>query len=1028
MKTLILTLLALTGTVHAAGTVFSTVLSGSGQDYATSVASDAQGNVYVAGLTYSPDFPVTAGAYQTTFGLTCDAFIAKVGPDGKLIWATYLGGILDDWATGIALDRAGNVWVTGWTRSANFPLVNPIQGVLDGGASDDFDAFVAELDPTGAKLLFSTFLGGAADDGGAGIALDSAGNVYVAVSSNSETGYPGVQNPPNASGINVTKLSPQGALIYTCFHPNGVASAIALDSTGAVYVAGSTSSAGFTPSLEGFGAPASQLAIAFKISADGSTKLYDKTFGGSTQANATTIAVDSAGEAWIAGSTASADFPLMHPLQSTVGARPIWKTTNGGGTWTPVDNLPFALPQMLAVDPTTPTTLYEATADLGVFTSTDGGATWTHANSGIASTNVQAVAVDPVHPLTVYAATATTVYKSTDGASTWSAIDSPGAPATQISVDAQNTNIVYTASTNTFYGYATYFRKSTDGGATWANVTFPASTGVSSLALDPRVSGHLVAASNMTLFCCGPNENSVPAYLYSSLDGGATWTQIQQVGAPVPSGLIADGSTNPTTFYYGLALRSTDGGVTWTALPWPPFSPSDISVSAIAVDPSGALYAAVYNTGIFVCVDHGQTWTPVTGSAGPVGFSIVPAGSAGTLYTVVNQVGTAGFVSKLSADGSTLDFSTYLRGHATLTPSLSYAGESGDFAMQNWIAGIALDPSGNVVVTGGTRAIDFPTVNPAQAANAGLADAFAATISADGSTLMNSTYFGGSQDDGALAVALDSTANVILAGQTWSPDFPVPGGSPLPFTYGDAFVVKLSTGAPAISSVLNGASFQTGIEAGSWVMIKGVNLANTTRTWNNSDFSGDNLPTSLSGVSVTIDGKPAFPYYISPTQINVQAPSDSTVGTVNVVVDNNGAVSAPATAQLQAVAPAFFLDPGTNYIIASLLPNYAGVGAPSAPAKPGDTLVLWATGFGPTTPAAPAGVEVSGAPATPLPTVTVGGMSVPVVSSVLTTGTAGLYQVTVELPANVPTGSVLVQASIGGASTPSGVTLFIGAQ
>jgi uncharacterized protein (TIGR03437 family) len=331
------------------------------------------------------------------------------------------------------------------------------------------------------------------------------------------------------------------------------------------------------------------------------------------------------------------------------------------------------------------------------------------------------------------------------------------------------------------------------------------------------------------------------------------------------------------------------------------------------------------------------------------------------------------------------------------------------------------------VVTGGTRAVDFPTVNPAQAANAGLADAFAATISADGGTLMNSTYFGGSQDDGALAAAIDSTGNVILAGQTWSGDFPVPGGSQLPFTYGDAFVVKLATGAPVIGSVLNGASFLPGIEAGSWVMIKGVNLANTTRIWGSADFNGNNLPVSLSGVSVTIDGLPAFPYYISPTQINVQAPSGNTLGAVNVVVDNNGTVSALATVPLQSFAPAFFMDPGTNYAIASRLPNYALVGTPSAPANPGDTLVLWATGFGPTTPTVPAGVEVSGAPATlSLPVVTVGGMQVTVISSVLTPGSAGVYQIAIQLPANVPTGNVTVQASIGGAETPGGITLFIG--
>jgi uncharacterized protein (TIGR03437 family) len=122
------------------------------------------------------------------------------------------------------------------------------------------------------------------------------------------------------------------------------------------------------------------------------------------------------------------------------------------------------------------------------------------------------------------------------------------------------------------------------------------------------------------------------------------------------------------------------------------------------------------------------------------------------------------------------------------------------------------------------------------------------------------------------------------------------------------------------------------------------------------------------------------------------------------------------------------MDPGTNYAIASRLPSYAVVGTPSAPAHAGDMLVLWATGFGPTIPTAPAGVEVTGAPATPLPAVTVGGVNVPAISSVLTTGTAGLYQLTIQLPANVPTGNVAVQASIGGSQTQPGVTLFVAAQ
>ena len=112
MRKLLLLLLLLAATAHGAGTIFSSVLSGLGEEYASAVTSDAQGNAYVVGLTYSPDFPVTAGAYQTTFGQTCDAFIAKIGLDGKVIWSTYLGGILDDWATGVG-STAPAMW---WSR------------------------------------------------------------------------------------------------------------------------------------------------------------------------------------------------------------------------------------------------------------------------------------------------------------------------------------------------------------------------------------------------------------------------------------------------------------------------------------------------------------------------------------------------------------------------------------------------------------------------------------------------------------------------------------------------------------------------------------------------------------------------------------------------------------------------------------------------------------------------------------------------------------------------------------------------
>lgn len=233
-------------------------------------------------------------------------------------------------------------------------------------------------------------------------------------------------------------------------------------------------------------------------------------------------------------------------------------------------------------------------------------------------------------------------------------------------------------------------------------------------------------------------------------------------------------------------------------------------------------------------------------------------------------------------------------------------------------------------------------------------------------------------------------------------------------------------GPVAITKVVNAASFTAPIEAGSWVMIQGTDLAKDTRLWQSSDFNGNNLPTQLDGTSVTIDGIPAYVEYISPTQINVLAPADSTTGSVNVVVTNNGQSSAPATVQLQTYAPAFFMPPAYN-AIASALPNYTAVTS-TAPAMPGDMVVLWGTGFGPTTPQVPAGTTVTGAPVTStLPVVTVGGVQVPVISSVLTTGTVGLYQITIQLPANVPTGTPAVQASIGGMQTQPGVTLFVSA-
>src|SRR5262249_9387956 len=149
---------------------YSTYLGGSGLDVASGIAVDGNDLAYVAGYTQSSDFPTTAGAYQTTAaGGADDAFVTRLTNTGAIDYSTYLGGSAADIGRGIAVDGIGDAYVTGYTQSSDFPTsIGAFQTALGGGN----DAFVSELDPTGGALLYSTYLGGGADDYGASIAVD----------------------------------------------------------------------------------------------------------------------------------------------------------------------------------------------------------------------------------------------------------------------------------------------------------------------------------------------------------------------------------------------------------------------------------------------------------------------------------------------------------------------------------------------------------------------------------------------------------------------------------------------------------------------------------------------------------------------------------------------------------------------------------------------------------------------------------------------------------------------------------------
>jgi len=234
---------------------------------------------------------------------------------------------------------------------------------------------------------------------------------------------------------------------------------------------------------------------------------------------------------------------------------------------------------------------------------------------------------------------------------------------------------------------------------------------------------------------------------------------------------------------------------------------------------------------------------------------------------------------------------------------------------------------------------------------------------------------------------------------------------------------------PSITSVSNAAGGVTGIASNTYISIFGSNLAPITRNWTNSDFSGTNLPTSLDGVSVSVNGKPAFVYYISPKQIDVLTPVDTATGTVPIVVTDNGLVSASTTATMNAFSPAFFLLKD-NASVAALHASGALVGATtlyagdSTPAGPGETITLFGTGFGPTTPAITNGAIVAAPQAVATaPTVTIGGATAQVVYAGLVS--AGVYQLNVIVPAATANGSPAVVATVGSVSSSGTATVAV---
>jgi uncharacterized protein (TIGR03437 family) len=233
---------------------------------------------------------------------------------------------------------------------------------------------------------------------------------------------------------------------------------------------------------------------------------------------------------------------------------------------------------------------------------------------------------------------------------------------------------------------------------------------------------------------------------------------------------------------------------------------------------------------------------------------------------------------------------------------------------------------------------------------------------------------------------------------------------------------------PAISSVAT-ASGGAAIAPNTWIEIKGSNLsaAANSRVWTSSDFVNNQMPLALDGVSATVGGKPAFVYYISPSQVNVLTPPDLSPGPAEVRVTVNGRISSPVTAQVQSVSPAFFLLNGGPRVVATHADNSL-IGptdlAPGAkPAQPGETIVLYGNGFGTTSAPVISGATTQSGTISPLPLVRIGDLTATVQFAGLIA--PGLFQINATIPANAPDGELSIVATGNSVSTPSGALLAV---
>jgi uncharacterized protein (TIGR03437 family) len=957
---------------------YGAFFGGSGFDGANSIAVDGAGNAYITGVTTSLDLPRVGTAFQPTYRGAYDGFVAKLNAAGNgLLYVTYLGSSGNDQGLSVAVDSSGIAYVCGVAGGVDFPtkgLLN-VDNVPPNKYSGGMDVFVAALNSAGSDLVFSVLLGGSGDDDPTALVLDSNSNIYVAGYTNS-TSFTGVNTgspqPQNHGGLDaiVFKLSKTGLLAWaTYFGGSGDdhANAIAFDPTFGLFIAGDSTSTDLPYTRHSGSGRDAYMAW---MSTTGSVIMaYDP--GGNSDQGALGVAVSS-GTVYLTGFTNSVNYPV------TTGAM---QNQNRGGYDAFVTIIAYPFSQVSystflggkSIDEGWSIAL-DASRDIYVagYTSSSDFLPGPYAQP-ISGSNTFVVELNLSNPNQSGITVSTAPFAAYLGALDFS-------NRVSLAVRA-GTNDVFLA------GFGD------------ANTFAPTGLGKPGIAYGGSTSDAFVARFEYSDLRVA--MNGIGPYVGTLVAGN--FQVVPGADVLIPIMVNNDGPNVAVNVRVALTLPS---GVNF--LQCRARVPCTLTRNTVLI---------VYPT-----MGLGQELSYVVVRTAPNAFGpnvrMAPRqASSGLVFTVTvtsdttdtqgaNNTATdtlqGGGTPPYDPDKMDINFGSVQVGHSNpVNLTITARALEVDFQQDPSITSASGDPIPQF------RFSMPPSTKPLGAMQS---RTYQLIFSPDSAATFN----------GQLLIFAAGQGNV----------------NPFPLTI-TLTGQGVAAPTPTISEVDNGFSAvaNSPIQSASWVVIKGTNLATISGPFHcltDSQVS-QTLPTSLDGVTVTIGGKSAFVYCVSAGQVNVQAPSGLPAGQSQVVVSNNNVPSTAFNAAAQPYSPALleWLSGGPpHYAEIVRSADGAYIGNPAAipgtnSAKPGDTLTLWVTGLGSTTPDFPAGVQTTNTFPSLVtnPVVTLDGQAIAFLGAVLRF--AGMFQVNVQLPKPLADGDHVLRLSSAGFQSPSGVMINV---